>query len=171
MPTCVIMTVRLYLTGRKGEGPLDTKRCALQVGPFWNITSSVVGAKQNLILSARGPATINVPYNLTVTGPGIQDDVYTWEWNTTDTTTSSSGVQTVGYNPNINISATLKEHGLLVFGRPCEQACEPHVFVIITHCRSSSMPALRPGKHVLPAIFARRACACKPLCKSHTFCI
>lgn len=63
---------------------------------MWNITDSVVGAKQNVILSAPGPATIHVPYNLTVTGPGILNAVYTWEWNTTDTTATASGVQTVG---------------------------------------------------------------------------
>lgn len=66
-----------------------------QVGPMWNITGSVVGAKQNVILSAPGPATIHVPYNLTVTGPGALNAVYTWEWNTTDTTTANSGAQTV----------------------------------------------------------------------------
>ena len=54
-----------------------------------------MGAKQNIILSAPGPNTIHVPYNLTITGPGNYDDVFTWEWNTTDSYTADSGKKTV----------------------------------------------------------------------------
>ena len=68
----------------------------MQVGPLWNITKSVVGAKQNVILSAPGPAAIYAPYNLTITGLGVLNAVYTWEWNTTNTIAESSGAQTVG---------------------------------------------------------------------------
>ncbi len=73
----------------------------MQVGPLWNITNSVTGAKQNVILSAPGPNTIHVPYNLTITGPGVLNAVYTWEWNTTDTIAESLGAQTVSYCPTL----------------------------------------------------------------------
>lgn len=55
----------------------------LQVGPFWNVTASRTGAKQNILLSSPGPYTIPVPYNLTITGGEALDTLATWEWSST----------------------------------------------------------------------------------------
>ena len=55
----------------------------VQVGPFWNISATQVGARQNIILSSPGPQAIPVPYNLTLTGQGTFDTQQTWEWNST----------------------------------------------------------------------------------------
>ena len=55
----------------------------MQVGPFWNISATQMGARQSIILSSPGLQAIAVPYNLTLTGQGAFDTQQTWEWNST----------------------------------------------------------------------------------------
>jgi hypothetical protein len=61
----------------------DLLRAHVQVGPIWNVTTNTTGVKQNIILSAPGPARVSVPYNLTVSTPGNYTALSMWEWNAT----------------------------------------------------------------------------------------
>ena len=52
----------------------------VQVGPFWNVSDSLLGAKQSILLYSPGNHTIPVPYNVTITGAGSFDSLSRWEW-------------------------------------------------------------------------------------------
>ena len=52
----------------------------VQIGPFWNVSDSLLGAKQSILLNSPGNHTIPVPYNVTITGAGSFDSLSRWEW-------------------------------------------------------------------------------------------
>ena len=51
-----------------------------QVGPFWNVSDSLLGAKQSILLYSPGNHTIPVPYNVTITSAGAFDSLSRWGW-------------------------------------------------------------------------------------------
>ena len=52
----------------------------VQIGPFWNVSDSLLEAKQSILLYSPGNHTIPVPYNVTITGAGSFDSLSRWEW-------------------------------------------------------------------------------------------